>query len=82
MKVLVVGAGAVGQVYASHLRKSGAFVALMVKPGPEFFALVFALFRAGAVPVLIDPGIDRRALKQCLDEAAPEAFVGVDITPQ
>ena len=32
MKILVVGAGAVGQVYASHLRKSGAFVALHVKP--------------------------------------------------
>ena len=35
------------------------------------------LFRAGAVPVLIDPGIDRRALKQCLDEARPQAFIGV-----
>ncbi|HET9485399.1 MAG TPA: AMP-binding protein, partial [Xanthomonadales bacterium] len=57
----------------------GMRVALMVKPGPEFFALMFALFRAAAVPVLIDPGIDRRALRQCLDEAAPEAFVAIPL---
>ena len=43
---------------------------VMVRPSPEFFLLMFALFKAGAVPVLVDPGIDRRALKQCLDEAA------------
>ena len=57
----------------------GLRVALMVKPGRAFFVLMFALFRAGAVPVLIDPGIDRRMLKQCLDEAAPEAFVGIPL---
>ncbi len=32
MKVLVVGAGAVGQVYAAHLKRSGAHVALYVRP--------------------------------------------------
>ena len=34
----------------------GVRTVLMVKPGLEFFALTFALFKAGAVPVLIDPG--------------------------
>ena len=29
--------------------------------------------------VLIDPGISKRALKQCLDEAAPEAFIGIPL---
>jgi acyl-CoA synthetase (AMP-forming)/AMP-acid ligase II len=58
---------------------SGIRAALMVKPGPEFFALMFALFRAGAVPVLIDPGIDRRALRECLAEAAPQAFIGIPL---
>jgi acyl-CoA synthetase (AMP-forming)/AMP-acid ligase II len=57
----------------------GTRTALMVRPSPELFLLMFALFKAGAVPVLIDPGIDRRALKQCLDEAAPEAFVGIPL---
>jgi acyl-CoA synthetase (AMP-forming)/AMP-acid ligase II len=57
----------------------GVRTALMVRPSIELFVLMFALFRAGAVPVLIDPGIDRRALKQCLDEARPQAFIGVPL---
>lgn len=57
----------------------GTKTALMVRPGRELFVLMFALFKLGAVPVLIDPGIDRRALRQCLDEAAPEAFVGIPL---
>ncbi len=54
----------------------GVRAALMVPPGPEFVALAFALFRVGAVPVLIDPGIGRHALAKCLAEAAPAAFIG------
>ena len=54
-------------------------VVVMVRPTPEFFLLMFALFKAGAVPVLVDPGIDKRALKQCLDEAAPDAFIGIPL---
>jgi acyl-CoA synthetase (AMP-forming)/AMP-acid ligase II len=57
----------------------GSKVAVMVRPGPDLTATIFALFRAGAVPVLIDPGIDKRALKQCLAEAAPTAFVGIPL---
>ena len=57
----------------------GTRTVVMVRPSPEFFLLMFALFKAGAVPVLVDPGIDRRALKQCLDEAAPEAFIGIPL---
>lgn len=57
----------------------GMKTALMVRPGRELFVLMFALFKLGAVPVLIDPGIDRRALRQCLDEAEPEAFVGIPL---
>ena len=57
----------------------GVRTALMVPPSIELFVLMFALFKAGAVPVLIDPGIDRRALKQCLREAAPQALIGVPL---
>ncbi|MGO4550846.1 olefin beta-lactone synthetase [Lysobacter sp. 2RAF19] len=57
----------------------GTRTVVMVRPTPEFFLLMFALFKAGAVPVLVDPGIDRRALKQCLDEAAPDAFIGIPL---
>jgi len=57
----------------------GTRTVVMVRPSPDFFLLMFALFKAGAVPVLVDPGIDKRALKQCLDEAAPEAFIGIPL---
>ncbi len=57
----------------------GSRTVVMVRPTPEFFLLMFALFKAGAVPVLVDPGIDRRALRQCLDEAEPEAFIGIPL---
>lgn len=57
----------------------GTRAVVMVRPSPEFFLLMFALFKAGAVPVLVDPGIDKRALKQCLNEAAPEAFIGIPL---
>lgn len=57
----------------------GTRAALMVRPSPELFLLMFAMFKAGVVPVLIDPGISRRALKQCLDEAAPTAFIGIPL---
>ncbi|MFT4180126.1 MAG: fatty acid CoA ligase family protein [Thermomonas sp.] len=57
----------------------GTRTVVMVRPTPAFFLLMFALFKVGAVPVLVDPGIDKRALKQCLDEAAPAAFIGIPL---
>jgi len=57
----------------------GVRAVLMVRPSPEFFLLMFALFKIGAVPVLVDPGIAKSALKKCLQEARPEAFIGISI---
>ena len=50
--------------------RRGVRTALMVKPSPDFFALTFALFKVGAVPVLIDPGMGVKNLKTCLAEAS------------
>jgi olefin beta-lactone synthetase len=55
----------------------GMRTVLMVPPGPEFFALTFALFKVAAVPVLIDPGLGVKNLKACLNEAEPRAFIGI-----
>ena len=55
----------------------GTRAVLLVRPGLDFFSLVFALFKAGIVPVVIDPGIGLRSLAQCVREAAPEAFIGI-----
>ena len=67
--------------YAAGLHRvgirKGVRTVLMVTPGLDFFALVFALYRVGATLVLIDPGIDKKALAKCLKEVEPEAFVGV-----
>lgn len=55
----------------------GTRTVLMVRPGLEFFSLTFALFKLGAVPVLIDPGMGKANLFACVEEAQPEAFIGV-----
>lgn len=60
-----------------HGIEPGTRVAFMVPPSLEFFALFFALLKAGCVPVLIDPGIGLKPLKACLGEARPEIFIGV-----
>ncbi len=52
-------------------------LALLVRPGMEFIALVFALFKAGAVVVLIDPGMGMRNMIGCLADAEPEGFVAI-----
>ena len=55
----------------------GMRAALMVRPSIELFALTLALFKVGAVPILIDPGIGLRRMGRCLDEAEPTAFIGI-----
>lgn len=55
----------------------GTRAVLMVKPSMEFFALTFALFKAGVVPVMIDPGMGIKNLKTCLAESQPQAFIGI-----
>lgn len=57
--------------------RRGMRTALMVPPSLDFFTLTFALFKAGAVPVLIDPGIGLKHLRGCLAHARPEAFIGI-----
>ncbi|MCE9533682.1 MAG: AMP-binding protein [Planctomycetes bacterium] len=57
--------------------RRGVRTVLMVPPSLDFFTLTFALFKIGAVPVLIDPGMGIRNLGVCLAEAEPEGFIGI-----
>lgn len=41
----------------------------MIKPGIEFFITFFALYKVGAVMIMIDPGIGLKSLKTCIGEA-------------
>jgi acyl-CoA synthetase (AMP-forming)/AMP-acid ligase II len=59
--------------------KKGARLALMVRPSFDFISLVFALFKSGAVSVLIDPGMGRKHLLRCLDDVRPEGFVAISL---
>ncbi|NLF69845.1 MAG: AMP-binding protein [Candidatus Anammoximicrobium sp.] len=52
---------------------------LLVRPSIDFISLTFALFKAGAVTVLIDPGMGRRNLVRCLAESEPEGFVAIPL---
>jgi acyl-CoA synthetase (AMP-forming)/AMP-acid ligase II len=57
--------------------RPGDRMVLMVRPSIEFVALTFAVFRAGAVCVLIDPGMGRTRMLSCLDETDPDGFLAV-----
>lgn len=55
----------------------GTRTILMVKPSQEFFILIFALFKTGAVPVVVDPGMGVRRMVGCFKEGRPQAFIGI-----
>ena len=55
----------------------GDRVLVLVRQGFELIALVFALFKMGAVPVMIDPGMGREAFLGCVARARPRVMVGV-----
>ena len=57
----------------------GTRLALLVRPGIEFISLVFAAFKAGAVAILIDPGMGRKNLIRCLSEAEPQGFIAIPL---
>ena len=57
--------------------KEGVKTLLMVRPSLEFIALSFALFKTGAVPILIDPGMGIMNVLKCVAKAGPEAVVAV-----
>ncbi|NXY98454.1 AMP-binding protein [Streptomyces sp. BR123] len=70
---------AVEQLAAGFTRAGitkGTKTVLMAPPGPELFALVFALFRIGAVPVVVDPGMGVRRMLHCYRTVGAEAFIG------
>ncbi len=57
----------------------GDKLVLAVRPGIEFIALTYALFKAGAVIVLIDPGMGAKRVFGCLDQVEPDGFVGLPL---
>ena len=65
--------------YAAALKEEGFRrgdkTLLFVRPSLQFHAIVFALFKIGVVPVLIDPGMGRKNLLQAIEDVQPEGLV-------
>jgi acyl-CoA synthetase (AMP-forming)/AMP-acid ligase II len=57
----------------------GTRTVLMVKPSLDFFALIFALFKTGAIPVVVDPGMGIQRMVGCFKSSRPEAFIGIPL---
>lgn len=57
----------------------GTRTLLLVKAGVDLIGVTYGLFKAGAVPVLIDPGMGRAMFLRCVEQLAPEAFVGIPL---
>ena len=56
----------------------GTRTILMVTPGMDFFIILFAMFKVGAVPVVVDPGMGIDRMLQCLEQGKPKAFIGIE----
>jgi acyl-CoA synthetase (AMP-forming)/AMP-acid ligase II len=52
---------------------------VMVRQGLPLIASAFALFRVGAVPVIIDPGMGLKSFLACVARSRPRALVGIPL---
>ena len=65
--------------FAAYGIRRGDRTLLLVRPGLDLIAATFALLKIGAVPVLIDPGLGRKAFLQCVADAEPTALIGIPL---
>ena len=57
----------------------GKRIGLLVRFGEDFIALVFAVLESGATLVLIDPGMGRKNLIDCLAATQPDGFIAIPL---
>jgi olefin beta-lactone synthetase len=55
----------------------GDRVLVMVRQGLPLIAAAFALFKLGAVPVIIDPGMGRKNFLACVARSRPRVLLGI-----
>ncbi len=70
-------ASATAHYFASKGVLRGTRVLLMVKPGLDLIRIVFALFKIGAVPIVIDPGMGLKRFLRCVRHSKPTALIGI-----
>ena len=59
--------------------KSGERVLLMVPYGIDFVTLTFAMFKAGLIPVLIDPGLGIKNVLKCIKQVQPHGMIAIPL---
>jgi len=55
----------------------GKRIALLVRFNEDFIALVFAVLKSGSTLILIDPGMGRKNLIECLAATRPDGFIAI-----
>lgn len=69
-------ANRLGRELAARGVESGALVAIVLPNSPEYFQVVFAIWKLGAVPLPLNPRLPDRELAALLELAAPALVVG------
>jgi acyl-CoA synthetase (AMP-forming)/AMP-acid ligase II len=59
--------------------RRGDRVLVMVRQGLPLIAAAFALFKLGAVPVIIDPGMGRKSFLACVARSKPRVLLGIPL---
>jgi acyl-CoA synthetase (AMP-forming)/AMP-acid ligase II len=59
--------------------RQGDRVLVMVRQGLPLIAAAFALFKLGAVPVIIDPGMGRKNFLSCVARSRPRVLLGIPL---
>ena len=69
------------EAWAAHLRTRGVSpgdrTLVMVRQGLPLIAAAFALFKIGAVPVVIDPGMGLKSFLSCVARSRPRVLLGI-----
>ncbi len=70
-------ASATGHYFFTKGIRRGSRVLLMVRPGLDLIRIVFALFKMGSIPIVIDPGMGLKKFLRCVRHSKPMALVGI-----
>ena len=57
--------------------KAGDKILVFIKPSLDFPIIIFSLFRAGVIPVFIDPGMGIESLLKCIEASHAKAIIGI-----
>lgn len=59
--------------------EKGDRILLMVPYGTDFVTLTFGLFKAGAIPTLIDPGLGKKNVLHCIEQSQPQGMIAIPL---